>query len=81
MIRLEKDASGAGLEFFKADPRLRNRVFEVNTGRMRHVTDSAVLAKKKQWSKLDSLMREMEKRELLQEKERRNRKTPGARQF
>ena len=81
MIRLEKDASGAGLEFFKADPRLRNRVFEVNTGRMRHVTDSAVLAKKKQWSKLDSLMREMEKRELLQEKERPNRKTPGARQF
>lgn len=81
MMQYEKDADGAALEFFKRDQRIRNRVFEMNAGRMKQISDSAVLAKKKQWSKLDSLMREMEKRELLQEKERRNRKTPGVREF
>lgn len=81
MMQYEKDEDGAALEFFKHDQRLRNRVFEMNAGRMKQISDSAVLAKKKQWSKLDSLMREMEKRELLQEKERRNRKTPGVKEF
>lgn len=74
MIRLGKDENGAGLQFFKGDPRLRNRVWQSDPRLIRRITDSAALAKKKQWSKLDSLMKEMEKRELLKEKDRRDRK-------
>jgi len=81
MIRLGKDENGAGLEFFKGDPSLRSRVMQFNPRKTNRVNDSAVLAKKKQWSKLDSLMREMEKRELLKEKEQRDRKSPGEKQF
>ncbi len=81
MIRLGKDENGAGVEFFKGDPQRRSRIMQFDPRKMNRITDSAVLAKKKQWSKLDSLMREMEKRELQRESPRRDRKTPGERQF
>jgi hypothetical protein len=81
MIRMEKDGGGVGLEFFKGDPRMRSRVFQFEPGRGNKVMDSAMLAKKKQWSKLDSLMREMEKRGLPREQQRQNRKSSYERQF
>lgn len=64
MMQMMKDAQGAGIEFFKGDPRGRQRT--VDFGRMRQMLDSAMLAKKKPSPKLDSLMREMEKRARLQ---------------
>lgn len=81
MIRMEKDAAGFGLEVLRNDPQLRSRFYQFEQGQRTRVTDSVVLAKRKQWSKLDSLMREMEKRELSKERQKRERKTPGERQF
>jgi hypothetical protein len=76
MLQLSRDAEGAGLEFFRGDPRLRNRIYQMTPPQVKRITDSAVLATKKHWSKLDSLMREMEKRELQRELKNRAPRNP-----
>jgi hypothetical protein len=80
MMRMEKDAARFGLEFLKNDPQFRTYFYQFGKGQGTRVTDSVVLAKRKQWSKLDSLMREMEKREIQQERQRRDRNVPDERQ-
>jgi len=80
MLRMEKDAGRFGVEFLKNDPQFRSYFYQFGQGQRTRVTDSVVLAKRKQWSKLDSLMREMEKRELLQEQQRRVRNIPDDKQ-
>lgn len=72
MIRMRNEGAAAGIEFFKVDPRLRDRGFPSKIGRIPQMSDSAFVAKKRAWSKLDSLMREMEKREKRRNQTKKN---------
>jgi len=65
MVRMGKPGEGRGVEVFKGDPRMRNRVFQFDEDKLQQFLDSAFQGKQRKMSKLDSLMNEMDKRERL----------------
>ena len=66
MLRMSKDGPAGAFEFFKGDSRLRDRVFKFDRG-LPPGFDGAPSAKKHARSKLDSLMLEMEKQEMMRD--------------
>jgi hypothetical protein len=65
MVRMGKAGEGGGIEVFKGDPKMRNRVFQFDEQGFQQFLDSAFQGKKHKMSKLDSLMNEMDKRERM----------------
>ena len=63
MVRMGKAGEGGGIEVFKGDPKMRNRMFQFDEQGFQQFLDSAFQGKKHKISKLDSLMNEMDKRE------------------
>jgi hypothetical protein len=65
MVRMGKAGNGGGIEVFKGDPRMGNRVFQFDERGLQQFLDSAFQGKKRKMSALDSLMNEMDKRERM----------------
>jgi hypothetical protein len=80
MTRMRKEGESGGIEIFKGAPRSRNRVFQFDGRAMRPFLDSALPGQKRKTSKLDSLMKEMEKRERQHERTQKKEDTPDPRQ-
>jgi hypothetical protein len=76
MIRMRKEGDAGGIEIFKGDPRSRNRVFQFDGNAMRPSLDSALRGQERKISKLDSLMKEMEKRERQHERNQKKEESP-----
>jgi hypothetical protein len=76
MIRMRKEGDAGGIEIFKGDRRSRNRVFQLDGREMQPSLDSASRGQKRKISKLDSLMKEMEKRERQQERNQEEEDSP-----
>jgi hypothetical protein len=70
MIKMTQEGGLPGIEVFKGDPRARNRMFRYDVGRLKQMIDSVVATQRRPHSKLDSLMREMEKLELRRQRDR-----------
>ena len=65
MVRMGKAGEGGGIEVFKGDPKMRNRMFQFDEQGFQQFLDSAFQGKKHKISKLDSLMNEMDRRERM----------------
>lgn len=79
MVRMGKAGDGGGIEVFKGDPRMRNRVLQFNERGFQQFLDSAFQGKKRKMSKLDSLMNEMDKRERQRERMQKEKELPEPR--
>jgi hypothetical protein len=77
MIRMRKEGDAGAIEIFKGDPRSRNRVFQLDGRETQPFPESASPGQKRKTSKLDSLMKEMEKREQRRERNQEQEDSPG----
>ena len=74
LLRIEKEGPEAGFEFFKGDPRYRDRGLHVRIGQNYISMDSLARVSTRARAFVDSLMKEMREKnqELREQKKRRD---------